>query len=257
MKAAADNREAAIKAFQNNLKRINNAIRGVPPKQQEDQGNQTEFNVADNLANFETLLPDTMADFDSQRHPQTLQSRLEDIIRDSATIADLPTTDRDRRDQIVESCESLRNALQGLLREYMDGGFSKGGSNNLNDAINALVEKNRNLAGHLHRAAGDQIGDAFLNAELPFMVLYIAAKEGKAAEVKSNAPAFSAHAERMVKSARLLAQMAPPEKAELKAELNRAADEVEELVDPVINSAILLAADYTSPEYINNMEIIK
>ena len=61
----------------------------------------------------------------------------------------------------------------------------------------------------------------------------------------------------MVKSARLLAQMAPPEKAELKAELNRAADEVEELVDPVINSAILLAADYTSPEYINNMEIIK
>ena len=259
MKAAADNREAAIKAFQNNLKRINNAIRGVPPKQQDDQGVQTEgpFNVAENLANFEMLLPDSIGDFDSQHHPQTLQSRLEDIIRDSATIADLPTTDRDRRDQIVESCESLRNALQGLLKEYMDGGYSKGSANNLNDAINALVDKNRNLAGHLHRAAGDQIGDAFLNAELPFMVLYIAAKEGKASEVQSNAPAFSAHAERMVKSARLLAQMAPPEKTELKSELNRAADEVEELVAPVINSAILLSTDHKSPEYINNMEIMK
>ena len=252
-----------FQAFQNNLKRISNAIKGVEPKKAEEQGIQTDqtAGLANDLANFEDFLPPPV-EFDSKYHTDTLQNRLEDIISGAALIADLPSTCPDRRDKIVENCEALRNALSNLLDDYM-AGSRKGQNTNVNAAIDALIEKNRMLHGHLHRAAGDQVGDAFLNPLVPFLYIYSAAKSGEAETVKQNSPSFSAHAQKMVQAARLLANMSvdknlsEEDQATMKNNLLRSAAELEMLINPVIDSALMLSTDHTNAEYNNNMEIMK
>ena len=258
MNAAQDNREAAIKAFQNNLKRIKNAIMMVEPRNTDEIAVQTEtddrLKIADDLQNFDALLPDPI-EFDENYHKQSLTSRLEDIISNSAFVADLETTAPDRRDRIVESCQSLRAALGNLLDEYMSGAKT-GNQQNINDAIDALVAKNRQLTGHLHRAAGDQVGEVFLNPLVPFLYLYNAAKEGQVEEVKSATPQFNEHAENMVDSAKLIASMLT-DRPELRAALLRSAADLDDLRKPVTNSAFMLSTAPDNAEYGNNMEIMK
>ena len=258
MNAAQDNRDAAIKTFQNNLKRLKNAIMMQEPKNTDEIAIQTEsddrLRLGDDLTNFDTLLPDPI-EFDPNYHKQTLTSKLEDIIANSAFVADLQTTAPDRRDRIVESCQSLRAALGNLLDEYMNGA-KNGNQQNINDAIDALIAKNRQLGGHLHRAAGDQVGEVFLHPLVPFLYLYNAAKEGQVEEVKTATPQFDSHAENMVNAARLIASMVT-DRPELRAALLRSAADLDDLRKPVSNSAIMLSTAPNNVEYSNNMEIMK
>ena len=61
-----------------------------------------------------------------------------------------------------------------------------------------------------------------------------------------NIQSFSAHAQKIVQAARLHAN-----------NLLRSADELEKLIDPVCNSALLLRTDQTNAEYNDELEIME
>ena len=61
-----------------------------------------------------------------------------------------------------------------------------------------------------------------------------------------NIQSFSAHAQKIVQAARLHAN-----------NLLRSADELEKLIDPVYNSALLLSTDQTNAEYNDELEIME
>ena len=61
-----------------------------------------------------------------------------------------------------------------------------------------------------------------------------------------NIETFSAHAQKIVQAARLHAN-----------NLLRSADELEKLIDPVYNSALLLSTDHTNAEYNDGLEIME
>ena len=61
-----------------------------------------------------------------------------------------------------------------------------------------------------------------------------------------NIESFSAHARKIVQAARLHAN-----------NLLRSADELEKLIDPVYNSALLLSTDQTNAEYNDGLELME
>ena len=61
-----------------------------------------------------------------------------------------------------------------------------------------------------------------------------------------NIETFSAHAQKIVQAARLHAN-----------NLLRSADELEKLIDPVYNSALLFSTDHTNAQYNNRLEIME
>ena len=57
--------------------------------------------------------------FSEERFRPSLEERLESIISGAALMADSSCTRDDRRERIVAECNSVRQALQDLLTEYM------------------------------------------------------------------------------------------------------------------------------------------
>lgn len=57
--------------------------------------------------------------FSEERFRPSLEERLESIISGAALMADSSCTRDDRRERIVAECNSVRQALQDLLSEYM------------------------------------------------------------------------------------------------------------------------------------------
>ena len=59
------------------------------------------------------------ATYNEVRTRPSLEERLESIISGAALMADSSCTRDDRRERIVQECNSVRQALQDLLTEYM------------------------------------------------------------------------------------------------------------------------------------------
>lgn len=64
------------------------------------------------------IIVDPLA-FTEERFRPSLEERLESIISGAALMADSSCTRDDRRERIVAECNSVRQALQDLLSEYM------------------------------------------------------------------------------------------------------------------------------------------
>lgn len=64
------------------------------------------------------IIVDPLA-FSEERFRPSLEERLESIISGAALMADSSCTRDDRRERIVAECNSVRQALQDLLSEYM------------------------------------------------------------------------------------------------------------------------------------------
>ena len=58
--------------------------------------------------------------YNEVRTRPSLEERLESIISGAALMADSSCTRDDRRERIVQECNSVRQALQDLLSEYMN-----------------------------------------------------------------------------------------------------------------------------------------
>ena len=108
----------------------------------------------------------------------------------------------ERKERIVAECNSVRQALQELLSEYLSN-QGKRPSEQLDAAITQMCRKTRDLRRQLRKAVVDHVSDSFLEADGPLLMLIAAAQEGKEADVEEFAAMFTDHANKLVEVAGL------------------------------------------------------
>ena len=100
------------------------------------------------------------------------------------------STRDDRRERIVAAGNSVRQALQDLLSEYMENAGTKP-TEMLDEAIHRMLDKTRNLRKQLRKAVVDHVSDGFLEPGNPLLMLIEAAKGGHEKEVEEFAGIFT------------------------------------------------------------------
>ncbi|XP_039590951.1 catenin alpha-3-like isoform X3 [Polypterus senegalus] len=127
-----------------------------------------------------------------------LEQRLEAIISGAALLADSSCTRDFHRERIITECNTVRQALQELLSEYVSNAGLRERSDALNEAIENMCKKTRDLRKQLRKAIIDHVSDAFLDTTVPLLVLMEAAKNGKEKEIKEYVAIFKEHANKLV-----------------------------------------------------------
>uniref|UniRef100_A0A8D3BRK3 Catenin alpha-1 n=1 Tax=Scophthalmus maximus TaxID=52904 RepID=A0A8D3BRK3_SCOMX len=193
--------------------------------------------------------------FSEERFRPSLEERLESIISGAALMADSSCTRDDRRERIVAECNSVRQALQDLLSEYMGNAGRKDRSDALNTAIDRMTKKTRDLRRQLRKAVMDHVSDSFLETNVPLLVLIEAAKNGNEKEVKEYAQVFREHANKLIEVANLACSISNNEEGVKLVRM--AASQLETLCPQVINAALALAAKPNSKVAQDNMDLFK
>uniref|UniRef100_A0A8C9WGS3 Catenin (cadherin-associated protein), alpha 1 n=1 Tax=Scleropages formosus TaxID=113540 RepID=A0A8C9WGS3_SCLFO len=200
------------------------------------------------------IIVDPMS-FSEERFRPSLEERLESIISGAALMADSSCTRDDRRERIVAECNSVRQALQDLLSEYMGNAGRKDRSDALNSAIDRMTKKTRDLRRQLRKAVMDHVSDSFLETNVPLLVLIEAAKNGNEKEVKEYAQVFREHANKLIEVANLACSISNNEEGVKLVRM--AASQLETLCPQVINAALALAAKPNSKVAQDNMDLFK
>jgi len=193
--------------------------------------------------------------FDEVRHRPSLEERLESIISGAALMADSSCTREVRRERIVAECNAVRQALQDLLQEYMNSLALGKPTNDLEEAIDSMKDKTKDLRRQLCKAVIDHVSDSFLNRAAPIIALIEAAKSGDENLVKEEAQVFRDHANKLVEVANLACSMSNNEEGVKMVKL--AARQIEVLCPQVINAALTLAARPNSQVARHNIETYK
>ena len=108
------------------------------------------------------------------------------------------STRDDRRERIVAAGNSVRQALQDLLSEYMENAGTKP-TEMLDEAIHNMLDRTRNLRKQLRKAVVDHVSDGFLEPGNPLLMLIEAAKGGHEKEVEEFAGIFTVIEKKMIK----------------------------------------------------------
>uniref|UniRef100_A0A672H0D8 Catenin alpha-1 n=1 Tax=Salarias fasciatus TaxID=181472 RepID=A0A672H0D8_SALFA len=206
------------------------------------------------LSQAKQIIVDPLA-FNEERFRPSLEERLESIISGAALMADSSCTRDDRRERIVAECNSVRQALQDLLSEYMGNAGRKDRSDALNTAIDRMTKKTRDLRRQLRKAVMDHVSDSFLETNVPLLVLIEAAKNGNEKEVKEYAQVFREHANKLIEVANLACSISNNEEGVKLVRM--AASQLETLCPQVINAALALAAKPNSKVAQDNMDLFK
>lgn len=105
------------------LKQVCEAVNTISDVAQGKSSTPQEFAGAGELAaaldDFDEGIIMDPAAYNEMRSRQLLEERLESIISAAALMADADCTRDERRERIVAECNSVRQALQDLLSEYM------------------------------------------------------------------------------------------------------------------------------------------
>jgi catenin alpha len=149
----------------------------------------------------------------------------------------------------------FRQALQDLLNEYVNNAGNPNKTAMLENAIDAMVGKNRDLKRQLRKAVVDHVSDTYLQTSVPLLVLIEAAKNGNEEEVKEYASVFREHAEKLVEVAQLATQMSNNDEGIRMVKM--ACQQIESLCPQVINAALTLAARTDSAVAQENMEAFR
>uniref|UniRef100_A0A8B9KQE5 Catenin alpha-1 n=1 Tax=Astyanax mexicanus TaxID=7994 RepID=A0A8B9KQE5_ASTMX len=197
---------AAYKANRDLIyKQLQHAVSGISNAAQATSSEDPSFNqpagggeLAGALNNFDRQIIVDPLNFSEERFRPSLEERLESIISGAALMADSSCTRDDRRERIVAECNSVRQALQDLLTEYMGNAGRKDKSDALNTAIDRMTKKTRDLRRQLRKAVMDHVSDSFLETNVPLLVLIEAAKNGNEKEVKEYAQVFREHANKLI-----------------------------------------------------------
>ncbi|KAA8589113.1 hypothetical protein FQN60_010458, partial [Etheostoma spectabile] len=113
------NRDLIYKQLQHAVSGISNAAQATATEDSALSHPAGGGELADALNNFDKqIIVDPLA-FSEERFRPSLEERLESIISGAALMADSSCTRDDRRERIVAECNSVRQALQDLLSEYM------------------------------------------------------------------------------------------------------------------------------------------
>lgn len=192
-----------------------------------------------------------------------LEANLEDIITASAAMADFECSLKDtcrickdrryeRQDLFVVECNTVRQALQDLLSEYMNNMGANEPSENLSRALEHMYNKTRDLRRHLHQAAIDHVIYRFVAERGPVSALVDAAKNGDEVSVEEYAQALRKNSDMLIQVARLNCCMST-NKLGVES-VNRSKKQLEKLCSQVINAAKILSLRTSSKAAIENME---
>ena len=192
--------------------------------------------------------------YDEAKNRPSLEKRLESIISGAALMADSSCTRDERRERIVAECNSVRQALQDLLSEYM-ANAGKIPTDQLDNAIEEMCKRTRDLRRQLRKAVVDHVSDSFLEPDAPLHLLIAAAKEGNEKEVDEHAQVFNEHANKLVEVADLACSMSGNDDG-VKM-VRYAAAQIENLCPQVINAARVLAARPKSKVAQENIDVFR
>uniref|UniRef100_A0A8C4HT73 Catenin alpha-1 n=1 Tax=Dicentrarchus labrax TaxID=13489 RepID=A0A8C4HT73_DICLA len=258
------NRDLIYKQLQHAVSGISNAAQATATEDSALSHPAGGGELAYALNNFDKqIIVDPLA-FSEERFRPSLEERLESIISGAALMADSSCTRDDRRERIVAECNSVRQALQDLLSEYMGNrrhgswiGYlcRKDRSDALNTAIDRMTKKTRDLRRQLRKAVMDHVSDSFLETNVPLLVLIEAAKNGNEKEVKEYAQVFREHANKLIEVANLACSISNNEEGVKLVRM--AASQLESLCPQVINAALALAAKPNSKVAQDNMDLFK
>ena len=92
----------------------------------------------------------------------------------------------------MAECNSVRQALQDLLTEYMSNAGNLP-TDQLDNAIETMCRKTRDLRRQLRKAVVDHVSDSFLEPDAPLHLLIAAAKEGNEKEVEAQSALFQVY----------------------------------------------------------------
>lgn len=122
---------------------ISDVAQGNTPK-----GGQSSFEGPGELAaaldDFDDYIIMNPLTYDESKVRQSLEERLESIISGAALMADSSCTRDERRERIVAECNSVRQALQDLLSQYMSNAGNRP-TDQLEQAIESMCQKTRDL----------------------------------------------------------------------------------------------------------------
>ncbi|XP_056675208.1 catenin alpha-3 isoform X2 [Monodelphis domestica] len=246
-------KDTVCNEIQNALDMISNASQGIQSSKAEPEPQSATLGSAlDELENLVILDPLTVSE---DKIRPSLEKRLEAIISGAALLADSSCTRDFHRERIITECNSIRQALQDLLSEYMDNAGKKERSNTLNIAIDNMCKKTRDLRRQLRKAIIDHVSDSFLDTTVPLLVLIEAAKNGREKEMKEYAAIFREHTNRLLEVANLACSLSANEDG-IKI-VKTAASHMETLCPQVINAALALAARPKSQVVKSNMDMYK
>ncbi|KAM4796887.1 catenin alpha-1 [Rhinophrynus dorsalis] len=247
------NRDLIYKQLQHAVSSISNAAQATSSEEILQQPGGGELAVA--LNNFDKQIIVDPLGFTEERFRPSLEERLESIISGAALMADSSCTRDDRRERIVAECNSVRQALQDLLSEYMGNTGRKERSDALNSAIDKMTRKTRDLRRQLRKAVMDHVSDSFLETNVPLLVLIEAAKNGNEKEVKEYAQVFREHANKLNEVANLACSISNNEEGVKLVRMS--ASQLEALCPQVINAALALAAKPHSKVAQETMDLFK
>ena len=200
---------------------------------------------------------------ESEMRPK-LEASLERIITSSAAVADFVCSLRDecrfcktdklqeRQDLFVDKCNSVRQALQDLLSEYMTSAASKSQTEGLTRALEQMYKKTRDLRRHLRQAAVDHVSYRFLVEPELVSSLVDAAKGGDEISVEEYAEALRKNSKMLMDVAYLNCCMSTNEIGVDR--VNHSIKQLDKLSSQVINAAKILSARTTSKAAIENMD---
>uniref|UniRef100_A0A8C6TI06 Catenin alpha-1 n=1 Tax=Neogobius melanostomus TaxID=47308 RepID=A0A8C6TI06_9GOBI len=260
------NRDLIYKQLQHAVSGISNAAQATASEDSALNHPAVGGELAIAINNFDKqIIVDPLA-FSEERFRPSLEERLESIISGAALMADSSCTRDDRRERIVAECNSVRQALQDLLTEYMGNvrkweeksihfAGRKDKSDALNTAIDRMTKKTRDLRRQLRKAVMDHVSDSFLETNVPLLVLIEAAKNGNEKEVKEYAHVFREHANKLIEVANLACSISNNEEGVKLVRM--AASQLETLCPQVINAALALAAKPNSKVAQDNMDLFK
>uniref|UniRef100_A0A671SA21 Catenin alpha-1 n=1 Tax=Sinocyclocheilus anshuiensis TaxID=1608454 RepID=A0A671SA21_9TELE len=113
------NRDLIYKQLQHAVSGISNAAQAASSDDSSFSQSAGGGELAYALNNFDKQIIVDPLSFSEERFRPSLEERLESIISGAALMADSSCTRDDRRERIVAECNSVRQALQDLLSEYM------------------------------------------------------------------------------------------------------------------------------------------
>jgi len=192
-----------------------------------------------------------------------LEASLERIITASAAMADFECSLKDkcrickdkryeRQDLFVVECNTVRQALQDLLSEYMANAGSSEPSDGLNRALEHMYKKTRDLRRHLRQAAVDHVSYKFVADQTSIAALVTAARSGDEISVEEYAQALRDNSKMLADVAYLNCCMSNNEIGVDR--VYHSVRQLEELNTQVINAAKILALRSSSKAAIENME---
>lgn len=234
------------------MQRIERAVTSTGPLSARDIDGP---NLDQAFDDFEDKIDMSPLRFEETTVRPNLEEKLERIISGAALMADADCTREDRRERIVQEANNVRQALQDLLNEYVNNAGNPNKSAMLENAIDAMVLKNRDLKRQLRKAVVDHVSDTYLQTSVPLLVLIEAAKNGNEEEVKEYAQVFREHAEKLVEVAQLATQMSNNDEGIKMVKI--ACNQIESLCPQVINAALTLAARTDSAVAQENMEAFR